>query len=355
VPAVAACTLPRFIVPPRSEREGFQPTLFELDDVPDISGALAKHWRDRPAFIDPKYLLDEYGRDRAAIWLPKMFERVRRFSAKPIPMAHVRDLEDQEAAAFRAAISPDGSLRFGIRVSSGDIDIIGPELAATVKAVLGRLGLSPDECAVIADFHDADFSDPTLVAPIISGVLETLQDLGSWQLIAFQGTHYPDKNPAKEPGSRILWPRNEWIAWKDAVRFDPATADHMIFGDYAADCATIEFGSARARAIRHYRYTTESAWLVERGEESGIDAEIMQQVCRKIVDSVHFAGSGFSSADAYIHRTANHAAGPGNATTWRQVNTTHHITRVVADIGKVRGVAIAERATGPLPQQFSFL
>ncbi|AZG77360.1 beta family protein [Methylocystis rosea] len=53
------------------------------------------------------------------------------------------------------------------------------------------------------------------------------------------------------------------------------------------------------------------------------------------------AGDGFSNADAFIARVANDpAVGPGNSTTWRQLNTTHHITQLVSDIAKVRGISI---------------
>jgi hypothetical protein len=351
-PDVAACTLPRFIVPPRSERDETQPQLFIIDNAPDISVALARHWADRRAFIDATYLIDEYGRDRLAAWLPQMFERARRARVRAVPMASLRDLGQKEAEAFRAALNPDDQVRIGIRVSSGDM--VGPEFLAAINGALDRIGLTSRECAVLADFHDSDFSAPELVAPIISGALESLQDVGHWQSIIFQGTHFPEKNPA-DHGSRSVWPRNEWKAWREAVRFDPSTADRMMFGDYAADCAKMEFGSSGAQAIRHYRYATETSWLVERGEASGSDKQIMQRVCRNIVDSAHFAGAGFSAADAYIFRTANDADGPGNATTWRQINTTHHITRAVADIARVRGIAITEKKMEPAAGQMSLL
>ncbi|WP_146037341.1 beta family protein [Novosphingobium guangzhouense] len=64
-------------------------------------------------------------------------------------------------------------------------------------------------------------------------------------------------------------------------------------------------------------------------------------VYKAIVNSGDFAGKGFSSADTFIANAAeNPTAGPGNSTTWRQLNTTHHITQVVSDIAKVRGILI---------------
>jgi hypothetical protein len=200
---------------------------------------------------------------------------------------------------------------------------------------------------VIADFSDSDFSQPEIVAPVIGGVLQTLQETGQWQHLVFQGTNYPQSNPATADSNHIIL-RNEWHAWRQAVKFDPVTAEYMMFGDYAADSAKLEFATSAARAIRHYRYAVPDAWIVQRGAASGSDESVMRAVCRKLVDSPQFAGRGFSWADNYIFLSAHGQAGPGNSQIWRAVNTAHHITRVVADIGLVRGFHPQQRASAPL-------
>lgn len=350
---VADLVLPRFIVPPLEERDTPQADLFELSNVPDVGGMLARHWYDRHAFIDVTYLIDECERDHLVEWLPKMLARARSLRVKAIPMAMLSDLGTQEIEGFKASMSQQDSLKFGICVPSGEM--VDAEFGAALNLALERLELKASECAVIADFSDADFSVPELVAPIIGGALELLQDLGPWRHIIFQGTHYPEKNPAAH-GSTELWPRNEWIAWQQAVKFDPATAEHMIFGDFAADCAKIKFGGGGACAIRHHRYATETDWFIVRGEQTGSDNEVMQNVCSRIVNSSYFAGPRFSTADAHIYHTANNLDGrPGNSKTWRQINTTHHITRAVVDVAKVRGISIAQRPAELVSSQLLLL
>lgn len=78
----------------------------------------------------------------------------------------------------------------------------------------------------------------------------------------------------------------------------------------------------------------------------------MKKVFERIVASGSFAGPTFSTADAYIFDVArNNASSAGNATTWRQLNTTHHITQVVADIAKVRKIRIAKLPSTPAGMQ----
>jgi hypothetical protein len=134
---------------------------------------------------------------------------------------------------------------------------------------------------IIVDFANSDFTQPDIVVLIIAVALETLQEIGQRRQIVFQGTNYPERNPAEASGSYTV-SRNEWRAWREAVRFEPATAEHMIFGDYAADCARMAFGKPGGRPIRHYRYATPDAWIVERGAD-GPDAAVMRDVCQRIV------------------------------------------------------------------------
>lgn len=352
---VADCIAPVLVVPPAKERKsGSQESLFPAGrDIPDVGGVLAKFWRHREAFIDPRVLFKECGVDTAISWLPSLFSRARSQGVLAVPIASLGDLDRMGVDAFKAAVSLRDSLKFGLRVESGDLT--DPSLDARVGDVLRKLGLSAAECAVFADFSDADLSDPALVSPIIRAALEQLQMLGRWHLVVFLGTNYPEKNPA-EPGQTITQQRNEWHAWIEAVRFDPSTAEHMVFGDYAADCSTMAFGGKGGRPIPHTRYTTGSSWLVVRGESAGSTHQVMKKVFERIVASGSFAGPTFSSADAYIFDVArNNAPSAGNATTWRQLNTTHHITQVVADIAEVRKIRIEKLPSAPAGMQQAIL
>jgi hypothetical protein len=347
---VADCVLPRLIVPPPAERDvSLQARLFESAQVPEIATALAAHWPGRPVLVESTHLLDEFGRDRIDSWLPKMFERARASRVDATPLVQFRDLLAPEATgAYRGAIDRGAKLQLGLVITADEVD--DQESLARALDALGALGLSPEQCLVIADFRNSDLSLPDLVAPIIAAALDRLQTAAQWQQIIFQGTNFPEKNPA-EPGSHSLVPRNEWLAWQRAVAFDPETAEHLLFGDYAADCAKIEFGGGGGAAIRHYRYTTKDAWLVQRAAKQGRDEDAMRGVCKAILARGHFAGREFSSADDYIFRTAHGRAGPGNAKEWRAVNTLHHITQVVRDVGRVRGRLFTQRRLEPLPEQ----
>lgn len=353
---VARYVLPRLIVPPARERGGSSPMLFAAARQPDISSVLAANWLNLPALIDVSYIIEEFGRANLVEWLPAMFSTARNRGGRPIPLLHLSSVDDVQISAFKASIAFHEKMKVGICVAQAEVDPLAPrDLVLRIHDVLARLGVSIGDCAIIVDFAEAEFGDPNIVAPIIGAALETIRDIGAWAKIIFQGTHYPDKNPAPD-GGYILWPRNEWLAWQAAVRFDPNTAKYMIFGDYAADCAKIDFGESGGRAIRHIRYLVGDHWRIQRAAKSGSDCERMRDVYKAIVASGGFAGHDFSDADAFIANAARDGVEtPGNASTWRQLNMTHHITHVIADIGRVRGIPIRRMLVDQVGEQPSFL
>lgn len=336
--------LPHLVVPPRTERDqDLQKLLLDADSLPSVGTILAKHWR-RKVLLNLKYLFDDFGESRCGLWLPKTFELALRERVEAIPVATTDDLLGSRLRPFRDALLASDGIKLALSIPSHQI--ADPNMGDHVKRALGNIDIGQAQCVILADFSDADFSNPEFVAGVVEASLEALDDIGRWHAIIFQGTSYPEKNPSGHGGEKLV-PRNEWKAWTRAVRFDDKTPDHLVFGDYAADCARMLFGACSARAIRHYRYTTSTDWFVTRGAESGSDAVLMTDVCRRILESGHFAGPTFSFADDFIYRTAKGVGRPGNSTTWREVNTTHHITQVVRDIGRVKGMLFGAGAEPP--------
>lgn len=218
---------------------------------------------------------------------------------------------------------------------------------ALLRRAIDESKLAPSQCFVLADFaDDVDFSQPAAVAEVIESTIELLEDAGDWHSIAVQGSSFPAVNPAA-PDDDATVPRNEWRAWVSAVRFSKHTDERLVFGDYAADCAKINFDKSSGKPICHHRYTTPNDWRVVRGSKEGCNEVIMRNVCERIVGGGYFAGRSFSVADEFIYQTSKDIVDSRSATKWREVNTTHHITRVVRDMGAVKGMSFDDIKVEP--------
>jgi hypothetical protein len=304
----------------------------------------------RLAFLETVFLFREFGETESKIWLPRMFEVARDASAVPVPVATLDDMIGPRGEAFQLALANSIRPRIAIRVESGEVN---SDLSGRVAVAMSKFGATPEDCALILDFADADFSNIEAVALVVQAAIEDVQAIGLWQSLIFQGTNYPEKNPADENSSvRVL--RNEWLAWRQAVQIDLQTSKRPLFGDYCADSAKFEFASGGGAApIRHLRYCNPESWLVARGESNVPQTTAMKAVCQTIVNSGQFAGADFSSADEHIYGTAKGYMGPGNPSTWREINTTHHITQVVSDIGKMTGFTLAQHPVAEPSKQTS--
>ncbi|XUM24052.1 beta family protein [Bradyrhizobium oligotrophicum S58] len=204
------------------------------------------------------------------------------------------------------------------------------------------LGCSPEECFLFVDFTGAPL-DLEGVGASFAAIFDSLGTAAVWGRIVFQASAFPRKNPADHGQSHSV-PRLEWKIFREILK-DCALAPELIgYGDYGADSSEIGFPKKRggARAIRHLRYTGRDSTLIIRGAQEGKDADVMQDVCKRVLSSGHFSGRRFSYADDRIWRIANGLDGPGNASMWREWNMAHHITRVVRELGELAHIQFSD-------------
>lgn len=342
---------PRLIIPPLKEPDPQKGRPLSPDEVVHLTGRrIARYWPMRPLFLDAHFLLQSLPNHEISR-LPRIFEVARSSGATPTPVATLEEILDGASSLFTQSMGKDTPLRIALRIDSDEID---SDLTGRVREAMSRLQVAPHNCAVILDFARADLSVIDAVASIAVVALEHIQSIGVWNQIIFQGTNYPKSNPAEENTCTSV-PRNEWLSWKAATTSDPNVAEHFVFGDYCADSAKFNFKGGGSAPIKHYRYATIENWLVARSRTDVSIEEGMRAVSQMILSSGKFAGRDFSSADEYIYRTATGDARPGNATTWRKINTVHHITRVVSDIGAIRGFKIARHVIREPAQQLDLL
>jgi hypothetical protein len=296
--------------------------------------------------LDPRALYRKLGVSAADEWLPALFRAAIHANAIPIPVSDLRTIESEAFDGLQAVVRRHtGSM--AIRVPFEDL--VRADVRRRIQNVLLRLVLKPSDCVLILDFADADLSDPDAAVEVTVAKFQQMMEIGLWGQIIWQATTYPEKNPA-QPGSLIELPRNEWSVWCGAVSQDTALKN-LMYGDFVADSAKFSFPTGGVAPIPHYRYSTPKLWLVGRGSDGLTISEAMRNISARIVASGHFAGVNFSKGDKYIADTATGHDGPGGPTTWRKVNTIHHLTRMATDIGAYRGYTIAERVPSPEPQQ----
>jgi len=160
-------------------------------------------------------------------------------------------------------------------------------------------------------------------------VANLLPYLGDWRSFTLAATALPENLAGYQPGINRR-ERTEWLAWIEFLQ-NPGGVERLpSFGDYGINNPTLnEVDPRLIRMSANLRYTAVTEWLLCKGRNVrnyGFDQ--FNGLCQDLVQLPEYAGTAFSWGDTYIDRCARGVDGPGNATTWRKVGTSHHVALV---------------------------
>ncbi len=329
---------PRFVVPPPTEFDPEKGRVPTLDEIAHITGErLGKTWPHRRAFLDPQLAASALGDEG----IETLFRLATAVNPQLLPVLTIADL----VKPARKRILRDASVKAGIYTDFEGADPL------ILQDGLKQIGLRAEECVLFVDFTGAPLGED--FAPAIAEVFDQLDSAARWKKIVYQASAYPDKLPVG-PNEHTLIQRAEWTTFIAALKETSVQPDRLAYGDFGADCGRMIFpkkGGGRPRP--HLRYTGRTHTLVVRGSDSGSFTPTMREVCKQIIDNEkYYCGRGFSYADERIYRMAKGITETcGDSTFWRELNTAHHIVRVVRDLGAMSGIAFQEDVVGEFAEQ----
>lgn len=233
------------------------------------------------------------------------------------------DLAQEDAAA----VHTDWSGGIAIRLGPEDLDEETEDLDAALDALLARLHVSRQEVDLILDVGvvDGEFG-VRAGSRLLGDVLRGLANVDAWRTIIAASGAFPADLSALQP----------WTIGEPA-RYDAALFDHLqqrrriprvpIYGDYAVAHPALPTGPAFPPAPS-LRYTVADKWLTLKGRRNdprGHDQ--FYDICDMIAGHAEFVGAALGRADERI--AASRQDRPGNASTWQEIGTTHHLDYVV--------------------------
>ncbi len=247
---------------------------------------------------------------------------------KAIPVVRLND--EVQAHLDAAAVNVRHANGIAIRLNAEDLDEDSEDIEVALSDLLVRLGADPSEVDLILDLGVV-VGDLGVRAGsrIVADAVRGLSSIEDWRLVIVTAGAFPSDLSAFGP-----WTVGE------PIRYDAAFYDHLqqrkrlarmpVFGDYAIAHPLLATGPAFPPAPQ-LRYTVAERWLTLKGARNDPRGnEQFYEVCEIIARHPEFAGSGLGSAD---ERIANpRKQGPGNASTWREIGTTHHLDFVVQRI-----------------------
>jgi hypothetical protein len=243
------------------------------------------------------------------------------------PVVHL----DDDPQVYRDAATLRKELHRGVavRLRTEDLDEDSEDIEDALTGLLSTLHAERQDVDLILDLGvvNGDLS-VRAGARLAADAMRGLSALDEWRNVIVTGGAFPSDLSAFEP-----WTLGE------APRYDATLYDYLrqrrrlpripTFGDYAVTHPILS--GLPYRAAPQLRYCVADRWLVLKGRLNDPRShEQFFEICERIAAHPDFVGAALGNADA---RIANpRSKGPGNALTWREIGTTHHLDFVVRRI-----------------------
>lgn len=244
------------------------------------------------------------------------------------PVVHL----DDDPQVYRDASTLHAELRRGLAIRLGveDLDEDPEDIEDALTELLDRVGADRGDVDLVMDVGvvSGDLS-VRAGARLVADALRGLADVEAWRNLIVTGGAFPSDLSTFEP----------WIIG-EATRHDAMLHDYLrqrrrlprmpTFGDYAITHPALVTG-APYPAPPQLRYAVADRWLVLKGRRNDPRGnEQFYDVCERLAAHPDFVGAALGNADVRI--ASSRSKGPGNAATWREVGTTHHLDFVVRRI-----------------------
>lgn len=289
---------------------------------------------DEPLFIDLPFLSPDETLGDGQHPLTFIFEDARTRSLHAIPVTGLRRSSDYQTAA-RDIAALDGS-GVCLRLDGDDFEEMSA-LAAQIHDFLSLLSLSTSQVDLIVDLKDIL---PGHVNPLVLGVqamLTNLPHVSEWRTLTVAGTAFPENLSGFPSAAVSRIQRAEWVIWQTLLGRRQMMVRVPAFGDYGIQHPDPpELDPRIMQMSANLRYTADSEWVVFKGRSIKTHgARQFNDLCRMLVDNGDYGGRNHCWGDAYVERCAANSDGPGNATIWRRIGTSHHLTLVTEQLASL--------------------
>lgn len=224
--------------------------------------------------------------------------------------------------------------RSGIALRLSFDDINDPAFPTNLDSLVVASGMRRSDIHIILDAAAVSDSQLSAMQMALNGVLTSFPHVSAWATITIASSAFPTMLPFKaadRAGAIARSPRTEWELFKRLHARFPALG--LNFGDYVIENPDFT-PNPNARAVSNLRYTTDAEWLFVKGKLLKDDgARYFRTVCTVLSAQLEYRGPTYSWGDQFVDVCGGGGGGTGNATTWRQVAITHHITLVLEQLG----------------------
>ena len=240
--------------------------------------------------------------------------------------------------AYQRAVKKfaDAERGVAIRLIADDFEDEG-DLATALDSLAKFIGLTPSSIDLIVDLGSVADQNPAVIAQLHRANLSVIPTITAWRTLTVATGAFP---VSLAPLTRDAWNRLvriDWQAWLKLVSGTKKPDRLPAYGDYAIAHPGLP-PEGQATILAQLRYTIQNEFMIWKGKNAIKTPNGFGQflsICTDLVSRPEFRGATFSDGDQEIQGKATNGGSPGNAETWRNIGTNHHIETVLDQIANL--------------------
>jgi len=295
-----------------------------VDNAPSkVSADIRSSWGFSPFFLDFVNLPDVESDDIVA----RVSEALRFAGTRAILVTGL-DRGPNYQTAIANAVTTD---KRGACIRLFPHDLGSSWLPIHLADVLKRLGLTPEQVDIVADYQLlSDFAMPFIE------LCKKLPHLQRWRTFTVISGAFSKDLTEYDKNGQYTRSREDWLFWNAHGRV--SLPRRPTYGDYGIQYALYTEPPERSNPSASIRYTAHDYWVIMRGEglfnEDGPGNSQYGANAQLLCEREEFCGRSFSYGDRYIDNLSQGIEGPGNPETLLRAGTNHHITFVTDQLSK---------------------
>jgi hypothetical protein len=206
------------------------------------------------------------------------------------------------------------------------------ELLANCREIAEECGCTLKQIDLLFDVGSIE---PNTMPSLRRSLIDTLsrRSLQQFRSITCVSAAYPTSLSGVPAYSRHTIPRLDWQLFLDLHR----EVDQPVnFGDYAAVNPELVKVTPSDRIPPKVVYTTDSEWVVFKGKPPRTDGyEQYFKLAKQVREDSAYRYRQFSFGDELIDDCAKQEWGPGSASDWVAVKTSHHVVTALEQLAKL--------------------
>ena len=240
-------------------------------------------------------------------------------------------------SAIQQVVAAQGN-GFVLRLTPDDFEDV-EELEVGLDVIPNYFNVDRTQVDLVLDIESVASSSAGTVAQMHRANIDLIPNLDEWRTLTVASSAFP---LGLMPLERNTWnpaPRLDWRGWRALTTASRRPKRLPAYSDYAIAHPALP-PEGIATILAQLRYATPDSWIIWKGRNAINDPlnEGFNQffsICADLVSRPEYRGANFSWGDAEIAQKAANVGSCGNAQTWRQIGTSHHLETVLDQIANL--------------------